>query len=287
MERPPVNPYLILTVSIVAVSTASILIRLSTSPPMIIAAYRLLFATLMLTPLYIVEGGHRSLMALGPRRLLTLIAVGFILAVHFASWITSLSYTTVASSVIFVHMDPIIVALLSHLLLGERLSVKRFIGVLIAFLGAIIIGWGDLGIGNLYGDLLSLLGAFALALYLVAGRSLRRSLSLLEYVTPLYATSAALLILGCLIMNIRLYPYPVREYLLFLLIAFIPMILGHTLFNWALRYVEAPVVSVSLLGEPIGASLLALIILGELPPATTILGGAITLLGIYITSSGE
>jgi len=285
VERPPINPYLILTVSIIAVSTASILIRLSTSPPLVIAAYRLLFATLMLTPLYIVEGGHRKLMALGPRRLLILIAVGFILAVHFASWITSLSYTTVASSVIFVHMDPIIVALLSHLLLGERLSVKRFIGVLIAFLGAIIIGWGDLRIGNLYGDLLSLLGAFALALYLVAGRSLRRSLSLLEYVTPLYATSAALLILGCLIMNIRLYPYPVREYLLFLLIAFIPMILGHTLFNWALRYVEAPVVSVSLLGEPIGASLLALIILGELPPATTILGGAITLLGIYITSS--
>ena len=285
MESPPINPYLILTVSIIAVSTASILIRLSTSPPLVIAAYRLLFATLMLTPLYIVEGGHRRLMALGPRRLLILIAVGFILAVHFASWITSLSYTTVASSVIFVHMDPIIVALLSHLLLGERLSVKRFIGVLIAFLGAIIIGWGDLRIGNLYGDLLSLLGAFALALYLVAGRSLRRSLSLLEYVTPLYATSAALLILGCLIMNIRLYPYPVREYLLFLLIAFIPMILGHTLFNWALRYVEAPVVSVSLLGEPIGASLLALIILGELPPATTILGGAITLLGIYITSS--
>ncbi len=285
MERPPVNPYLILTVSIIAVSTASILIRLSTSPPMIIAAYRLLFATLMLTPLYIAEGGHRRLMALNPRRLLTLIAVGFILAVHFASWITSLSYTTVASSVIFVHMDPIIVALLSRLLLGERLTVKRFIGVLIAFLGAIIIGWGDLRIGNLYGDLLSLLGAFALALYLVAGRSLRRSLSLLEYVTPLYATSAALLILGCLIMNIRLHPYPVREYLLFLLIAFIPMILGHTLFNWALRYVEAPVVSVSLLGEPIGASLLALIILGELPPATTILGGAITLLGIYITSS--
>ena len=268
-----------------AVSTASILIKLSTSPPLVIAAYRLLFATLMLTPLYIVEGGHRRLMALGPRRLLILIAVGFILAVHFASWITSLSYTTVASSVIFVHMDPIIVALLSHLLLGERLSVKRFIGVLIAFLGAIIIGWGDLRIGNLYGDLLSLLGAFALALYLVAGRSLRRSLSLLEYVTPLYATSAALLILGCLIMNITLYPYPVREYLLFLLIAFIPMILGHTLFNWALRYVEAPVVSVSLLGEPIGASLLALIILGEFPPATTILGGAITLLGIYITSS--
>jgi len=285
VESPPINPYLILTVSIMAVSTASILIKLSTSPPLVIAAYRLLFATLMLTPLYIVEGGHRRLMALGPRRLLILIAVGFILAVHFASWITSLSYTTVASSVIFVHMDPIIVALLSHLLLGERLSVKRFIGVLIAFLGAIIIGWGDLRIGNLYGDLLSLLGAFALALYLVAGRSLRRSLSLLEYVTPLYATSAALLILGCLIMNIRLYPYPVREYLLFLLIAFIPMILGHTLFNWALRYVEAPVVSVSLLGEPIGASLLALIILGELPPATTILGGAITLLGIYITSS--
>ena len=285
MERPPINPYLILTVSIMAVSTASILIKLSTSPPLVIAAYRLLFATLMLTPLYIVEGGHRRLMALGPRRLLILIAVGFILAVHFASWITSLSYTTVASSVIFVHMDPIIVALLSHLLLGERLSVKRFIGVLIAFLGAIIIGWGDLRIGNLYGDLLSLLGAFALALYLVAGRSLRRSLSLLEYVTPLYATSAALLILGCLIMNITLYPYPVREYLLFLLIAFIPMILGHTLFNWALRYVEAPVVSVSLLGEPIGASLLALIILGEFPPATTILGGAITLLGIYITSS--
>jgi len=286
VERPPINPYLILTVSIIAVSTASILIRLSTSPPLVIAAYRLLFATLMLTPLYIAEGGHRRLMALGSRRLLTLIAVGFILAVHFAAWITSLSYTTVASSVIFVHMDPIIVALLSHLILDERLTARRIMGVLIAFSGAITIGWGDLRLGNLYGDLLSLLGAVALALYIIAGRSLRRHLTLLEYVTPIYATSAALLLLGCLLTGVPLYPYPIREYLLFLSIAFIPMILGHTLFNWALRYVEAPVVSVSLLGEPIGASALALLILGEFPPLTTIIGGAVTLLGIYLTASG-
>jgi drug/metabolite transporter (DMT)-like permease len=287
VERPPINPYLILLVSIIAVSTASILIRLSTAPPMVIAAYRLLFATLMLTPLYIAGGGYRRLSSLGVRGLLTLIAVGLILALHFASWITSLSYTTVASSVIFVHVDPIFVALLSRLLLGERLTAGRLLGVMTATLGAITIGLGDLRLGNLYGDLLSLLGALTLALYLIAGRSLRRRLSLVEYVTPLYATSALILLLGCLISGVSLHPYPPKEYLLFLSIALIPMILGHTLFNWALRYIEAPVVSVSLLGEPIGASLLALFILCETPPITTVMGGALTLLGIYITASKQ
>lgn len=284
MEKPPINPHIILLISIIAVSTASILIRLSTSPPMVIAAYRLLFATLILTPLYITGDGYRRLLALGSQNALILISVGLILAIHFASWITSLSYTTVASSVVFVHMDPIIVAILSHLLLGERLSSKRLLGVLTAFLGAITIGWGDLRMGNLYGDLLSLLGALSLALYLIAGRRLRKGLSLLEYVTPLYATSTLILLLGCLITGLNLYPYPPKEYLLFLSIAFIPMILGHTLFNWALRYIEAPIVSVSLLGEPIGASLLALLILGEVPPPSTIVGGAITLIGIYVTA---
>jgi len=289
-ESPRFPPNIALLVSIVAVSTASILIRMSDAPALAIASYRLLFATLILLPFYVRSGGVGRLMSSEARDLLNLAGVGVVLAVHFASWITSLSLTSVASSVIFVHVDPIFVAAVSHFVFKERIGRGTLLGILAAFAGATLIAFGDAGAGeaNLTGDLLALVGAIMLGIYILAGRRLRQSLDLVSYVTPVYATSAVVLMMWSLATGTRLAPYSGYEYLLFLAIAVVPMIFGHTVYNWALRYVAAPVVSISLLGEPIGATILAFLFLSEVPSGFTLLGGTITLIGIYlcVRSSG-
>lgn len=283
-ERPFFPPNLALLVSIVAVSTASILIRMSAAPPMAIATWRMALSTLMLLPFFTTGGRPQRLAAMSTKEKLTLAGVGVVLAVHFASWITSLSFTSVASSVIFVHVDLIFVALVSHFLLGERVGRRVAVGIVVAFAGATVIALGDLGVGqeNLVGDLLSLVGAVALGIYILAGRRLRQSLDLVSYVTPVYATSAVVLAAGSLAMGVPLVGYPGGEMLLFFAIALVPMIFGHTVYNWALRWISAPVVSISLLGEPVGASILAYIVLAESPGPMVLLGGAVTLAGILI-----
>ncbi len=283
-ERPEVPPNMVLLISIVAVSTASILIRLTDAPPMAIATWRLALSTLMLLPFFLSRGGVSKLRDLGRGDLLVLAGVGFVLAVHFATWITSLSYTSVASSVIFVHVDPIFVALVSHFVLGERVNRRVALGIGVAFVGASIIAFGDIGVGgeNLMGDALSLVGAIALGIYILAGRRLRQRLDLTTYVTPVYAVSAVVLAIGSVVVGTPLVGYDSGVVLMFFAIALVPMIFGHTLYNWALKWISAPVVSISLLGEPVGASVLAFLILGESPGSLALVGGAVTLLGILV-----
>ncbi len=251
---------------------------------MAIATWRLALSTLMLLPFFLSRGGVSKLRAMGRRDLLLLAGVGVVLAVHFATWITSLSLTSVASSVIFVHVDPIFVALVSHFIFRERVSGRVALGIGVAFVGASIIAFGDLGIGggNLMGDALSLIGGIALGVYILAGRRLRQRLDLTTYVTPVYAVSAIVLALGSVVVGAPLVGYDLGVIMMFALIALVPMIFGHTLYNWALRWISAPVVSISLLGEPVGASLLAFLILGESPGPLTLVGGAVTLAGILV-----
>jgi len=282
-DKPAFPPNVALLVSIVAVSTASILIRMSGAPPLAIATYRLAFATLMLLPFYIRSGGHKRLAASSSRDILTLAAVGVVLAIHFGSWITSLGLTSVASSVLFVHVDPIFVAVVSHFYLGERIRRGTLIGITFALVGAVTIAFGDAGVSgtSLFGDLLAMIGAVMLGLYILAGRRLRQSLDLVSYVTPVYATSTFALALASLATGTSLWPYPLSELLLFLAIALIPMIFGHTIYNWTLKWLPAPLVSISLLGEPVGATILAYLLLEEVPSTLTLIGGVLILLGIY------
>jgi len=285
-DKPGFSPNLAILVSILAVSTASILIRLSEAPPITIAAYRMVLSTLILAPFYVRGGGLGRLRDMDGRRRLSLVAIGVVLAVHFASWITSLSLTSVASSVVFVHIDPIFVVLVSHFLLGERATRRTALGVAIALAGATIIALGDMGAvaGSLYGDALALLGGVMLGIYIMGGRHLRQSLDLVSYVTPVYATAALVLLAASVVTGSPLTGYPASEYVIFLAIAVVPMIFGHTVYNWALRYVSAPIVSLSLLGEPVGASLLAYLILGEAPGQMVVLGGVVTLTGILVSA---
>jgi drug/metabolite transporter (DMT)-like permease len=283
-EEPPISPKLALFISIVAVSTASILIRMSTAPPLIIAFYRMLFSTILLFPFFMRSNRINRVREQGQRGLLNLMGVGVVLAIHFATWITSLSLTSVASSVIFVHVDPIFVAIVSHFLFKERITRRTLIGIIIAFAGATIIAIGDMGIGEMsfIGDMLALVGAVMLGLYILAGRRIRQGLDLVSYVTPVYATSALVLGVMLLATGTSLTGYASNEYLLFLVIAVVPMIFGHTVYNWTLKYLTAPVVSISLLGEPVGASILAYIFLNESPTFLILVGGAVTLAGILL-----
>ena len=213
-----------------------------------------------------------------------MMGIGVVLAIHFASWITSLSFTTVASSAIFVHIDPIFVAVVSHFFLKERVTRRMVAGVVVALIGAAMIAVGDAGVGelSLYGDLLALIGGVMLGIYILGGRVVRRNLDLTSYVTPVYATASLVLVLMSLLSGTSLTGYAVNEYVLFFVIALVPMIFGHTVYNWALRYVSAPLVSMSLLGEPVGASILALLFLNEVPSLMVLLGGMVTLSGILM-----
>jgi len=285
-DEPRFPPNLVMLVSIVAVSTASILIRWSSAPALIIAMYRMIISVVLLLPFFIRNDGVAKLRERGTRDILGLIGIGVVLAIHFASWITSLGMTSVASSVVFVHIDPIFVALVSHFFLKERINSRVLAGIIISLVGVTIIALGDAGVSkvSLMGDLLALLGGLMLGIYLLGGRMFRRDLDLTTYVVPVYSSAAVVLILMSLFTGAPLMGYAPRDYLLFFLIALVPMIFGHTFYNWALRYVSAPVVSVSLLGEPVGASILAFFVLNEVPGNQVILGGVLTLAGILLSS---
>ena len=288
-EVPRFPPNIALIISIFAVSTASILIRWSSAPALIIAMYRMAFSVFMLIPLFIRNQGIKRLREVGTRNFLGLIAIGVVLAVHFVSWITSLGLTSVASSVIFVHIDPIFVAIISHFLLKDRINGRILTGIIISLIGVIIITLEDASINNsnLTGDLLALLGGVMLGIYILGGRYFRGYLDLTTYVTPVYATAALLLFIVSLITRTPMTGFPPKEYFIFFIIALVPMIFGHTLYNWALKYVSASVISVSLLGEPVGASLLAIIFLNEVPSSQEMIGGFVTLFGILLSSYSE
>jgi drug/metabolite transporter (DMT)-like permease len=285
MSKPTIRPYLGLAIGIVAVSFASIFIRLAEAPSLVIAASRLTIASLILAPVALIRS-KEELRALTKRDLQLALLSGLFLGLHFATWISSLEYTSVASSVVFVGTSPIFVGLASHFLLKERVSRQMFVGIPVSVLGGMIIGYGDFGLGarELFGDLLAIAGAVTVSGYLLVGRRLRPKLSLLSYIFLVYSTAAVFLIVLCLATGHTFSGYPRQTYLMFFLLAVVPQIIGHSSFNWALKYLPATFVGVSILGEPIGSTILAYFILNEVPTLTKIGGGVLILAGIYISS---
>ncbi len=275
-------------IAVVAVSFSAILIRWSDAHPFVIAAYRMGITSLILLPL--VPAKYLSqIRKIKRNELLFMIAIGMILALHFGSWIASLEETSVASSVILVTSHPLLVAIVSHYIFREKLQTIGYIGIIIAFTGIIILTIGDYGLGgsNLKGDVLALIGSIAAGIYILGGRKSRRSVSLIPYVFIVYSICTICLLAACVAVSAPLYPLPLSEYELFILMAIIPTILGHTFYNYALKYVKAQLISVSLLGEPIGSSILAYILLSEAAPRFTIIGGALILPGIYLAYIGR
>ncbi len=275
-------------IAVVAVSFSAIFIKLSDAHPFVIAAYRMGITSLILLPL-VVAKYLPEIRQIERNELIFMIGIGMILALHFGSWIASLDETSVASSVILVTSHPIFVAIVSHYIFREKLQIIGYTGIIIAFTGIIILTAGDyeLGGSNLRGDILALIGSIAAGTYILGGRRARRSVSLIPYVFIVYSICTLCLLAACFVVSAPLSPLPLREYGLFVLMAIVPTILGHTFYNYALKYVKAQIVSVSLLGEPIGSSILAYILLSEPAPRLTIIGGCLILPGIYLAYIGR
>ena len=282
------GPYAAIAAAIVTVSTASILIRWSDSDAFTIAFYRLGFATLIVLPFAVIDRAT-PLRRLARRDVLLMTGIGVVLAAHFALWITSLKTAgvTVASSVVLVTSHPVMVALVSHFLLRERVSRMTAVGIALGFGGVVGIAVADLGVSTttLGGDLAALGGGVMAGIYFLAGRRLRQRVSLPVYAFVVYGTAAgALFVLAGATGRLAPAGDLRRELLLFGAMAIVPQLGGHTLYNWALRYVPAPVVSVSLVGEPIGSTLLAWILLHEVPSDLVAVGALLALAGIFLTA---
>jgi len=284
-------PYAAIAFALVAVSFSSIFIRWSDSPPLVIAAYRLLFATAVLLP-FALAWHWKELRSLPRKDVLVMAGIGLLLGAHFGLWISSLKVqgVSVTSSVVLVTSHPILVGALSHLVLKERIGRMTAAGIAVGIVGVTLIGIGDFGLSatTLGGDILALLGGVMVGLYLLAGRHFRQRVSVLVYVLVVYASAAALLTVAAVATGGMQPAGDVgREFMLFLLLALVSQIGGHTVYNWCLKYVTAPVVSVSFVGEPVGAAILALLLLGEKPSDLVILGAIAALAGIYLTARGQ
>ena len=304
-RQPPIQPMLVLAFGILAVSFGSIFVRQAQeyAASLVIAAYRLTLATLLITPIVITRK-RGELVSLGRNQLLLASISGFFLALHFASWITSLEYTTVASSVVLVSTTPLWVALLSPVILKEPVARLVLIGMALAFVGVVIIGVSDSCVregrniicpaltefvqGQAFvGDMNALVGAIMGAGYVMIGRKLRPDISLMGYIFLVYGVAAVVLVILMLAAGESPIGYPPQAYLWFTLLAIVPQLLGHSSFNYALGYLSAAYVSITLLGEPICATILAYLLLNEAPTPEKIFGAILILAGIYVASRAE
>lgn len=279
MRRPAV----VLVIAVIAFGWAGPLVRLSHAPAIAIAAWRLVFSLGIIALILAV----RRAPALWPRgrEWGLAVAAGVALAAHFWAWIASVELTSVASSVALVSMQPVFVAVLSMTLLRETPSGRQWLGIAVACAGALVIGWGDFGRGRapLLGDALALLGAVLVSVYYIVGRTLRRRLDVWSYVAVVYGVAAVVLLgMAALSPGVPVVAYPGREWLIFLALAAVPTLVGHTGANYAIGYFRAYIVNLALLGEPVIATLLAwaLPAIREVPPVQTLVGGTLIVIGI-------
>jgi drug/metabolite transporter (DMT)-like permease len=287
-----VRPYLALTLGVGAVSSAAILISLSLAqgvPALAVAALRMVLASIVVVPVALLRR-RAEIRVLAGRQVALSLASGGLLALHFAFWISSLDYTSVMSSVVLVSTNPLFVALASVLLLRERVGLATVAGIAVAICGAAVIGLmdvGQAGASTARGDVLALLGALCASGYILLGRRLRKDMSLTLYIGLVYPAAAVVLLGIASASGTRLLGYPVTGYMWVVLLAAGPQLLGHTAYNWALKYVSATFVTVTLLAEPIGATLLAIPVLSQVPSGIRIAGGMLVLAGIFLAARAE
>jgi drug/metabolite transporter (DMT)-like permease len=285
---------LVLALALLGVSLSGPLVRLSHAHPLAIASWRLAFSLAVIAVALLVTGEWREWRQLTWRESAIGAGAGGMLALHFWSWNTSVGLTSVAASVVLVNTQPIVVAMLSVVWLRESPSGRQWLGIAVAMVGAFLVALPDLLAANasvarpraLLGDLLALVGAFTAATYFVAGRRLRGTLGLWSYVGLVYGCCFVALLLLAALTGAPLAPQPPRELALFAGLALGPMLLGHTGLNWALKRSPAYVVNLTLLGEPVGATVIAALLPGirELPAPMTFVGGAIVFAGILLTA---
>jgi drug/metabolite transporter (DMT)-like permease len=283
-QSRPLAVYWILALGLVSFSFSPILVRFANdeAPALAIAVWRTVFAASLLLPFALARAGA-EIRSLTPRERMLILTAGMLLGFHFVTWIESLYHTTIASASVLVTMSPIFLAIFGFLFLKERLTLRVSAGILLAVLGAALIGWGDASggpSGSLFGNMLALTAALLVSLYLLIGRVVRQGTSWLAYVFPLYAVVALTTLVTALVRHTDLLEYSGAFYGLCLLMAIGPQIIGHGSFNYAIKYFPAALLGLLALLEPVGASMLAYLLFGEVPSPLAFAGMALVLFSI-------
>ena len=280
-----------LSVGIIAISFASIFIKFCNDvPSLMIATYRLCLSSIIL--LIVARGKGIRFSLLQKRQIFKGMLGGLFLALHFSAWISSLKYTSVASSVVLVTTNPIFVGIFSYLFFREKQSAELIIGIILSFSGSIVLAAGDSGLQGFFiynssfllGDGLALIGAIMASCYLMVGSRLREQMDVLPYTTIVYSFSALFLLIASVLLGIRFTGYKTSSFTYMILLAVIPQLIGHTTINWALKHLKTSMVAVTILGEPIGASILAYLIFQESIKSLQFIGIALIFLAIIISS---
>ena len=309
---PSRSPLLVLAASLLGISFAAPLVRLSHAPALVIAAWRLGFSLVIVAIALVIGGEWRAWRTLARRDVALAVGAGVLLSLHFWSWNASLRYTSVAASVALVNLQPVVIALFSARWLGEHASRKQWYGIALAVFGALVVGLADVPGGvsglfeaftagaidnhakgasvarvrSLFGDVLACVGAVTGAFYFLIGRRIRQTLALWPYVGLVYGAAFLACVFFATVTGASLSPQPPRELAIFAGLALGPMLLGHTGMIWALGHLPAYVVNLTTLGEPIGATLLAAVLPGiaEVPGIGTIVGSALVLTGVMFAA---
>jgi drug/metabolite transporter (DMT)-like permease len=283
MNSSRLYPFIALIIGVIAVSASAVFVKLTTAPAPVIAFYRLFFSTVLIAPLFLIKSlGEVKLMS--KKDWLFSSISGVFLAFHFILWFESLNYTSVASSVVLVTLQPLFAFIGTYLFFKEKVSKIAVVSGGVAIVGSVIISWGDFQISGLalFGDMLALAACAMITAYLLFGQGIRKHHSLTLYTFIVYGISSITLLLYCLFLQYPLAPYPTSDWYYFLLQALVPTLLGHSLFNWALKWVSTNTISVMILFEPVGAIILAYYILGENVIPTQLIGGAVIMAGIIL-----
>lgn len=287
-EVPRARVYGGLVLGVVAVSWAAPLIRFAEAPSLAISAWRLTFASVPLLALALLRG-RSELTSLSARTWGWLVLSGLALALHFATWIASLQYTTVASSVALVTTQPVWVTLFAWLALRERVGARGVAALVLCLSGSVLIGARDFAAGGtaLWGDLLAVAGAVMAGVYFVVGRRVRESMSLGTYVGVVYSVAAVALMLAHGFVDSPLTGFTPRTWMVLVGLALVPQLIGHSLLNASVRHLSAPFVAVASLGEPVLSTLWAVPLLGEKPDWVQLVGGGLALVGVLVMSRDE
>lgn len=280
MNKTKVPIPVFLLIGIIAISFSAIFVRWSDAPAAVTAMYRLLMTNVLMLPFL---WSYRSeITRIRLRDWLRTAASGIALGLHFLFWMDSLRFTTVASSTAILTLEPIFVLVGAFLLYGQKTSRAAFMAMCVAIVGAICIGWGDFQFSGaaLKGDFLSLIGTVAVALHMLWGKGLRERISAFVYSFFVFLFAGLVLAITNVITGTSFTAYPAKEWGVFLLLAIIPTVFGHYVFNWLLKYMKASSVSMTVLGEPLGASILAYFLLGEKITTIQLLAGCLLLVGV-------
>ncbi|MBP3041897.1 DMT family transporter [Bacillaceae bacterium Marseille-Q3522] len=280
MKSRIMNHYFILAIAVFSVSTSAVIVKLSSAPSGVIAFYRLFFSVIIMLPFvlkYMFE-----FRTIKKKDWLYAFFAGFCLAFHFILWFESLNYTSVASSTVLVTLQPLFAFAGTYLFFHERFSWKAIFSGAFAILGSIIISWGDVQISGaaLFGDLLAFIACALITLYLMIGQAVRKRLSLITYTFVVYFFSMITLFGYVLYRQESFFFYGRNEWFYFILLALVPTLLGHTLFNWALKWLSTSTISMAILFEPVGAAILAYFLLKEYVLWSQFVGGIIVITGI-------